>query len=56
MPTPPTTPKTTKTEMISFRTTPTLLELLDRLAKRDNTDRSSVIRERLEALQPATTR
>ncbi len=57
MPTPTTdAPKTpTKSEMISFRSSPTLLELLDRLAKRENTDRSTVIRERLEAT-PSPTR
>ena len=37
-----------KTEMLTFRGTPTLKELLDRVSRRENLSRSDYIRETLE--------
>ena len=43
-----------KTEMLTFRGTPTLKELLDRVSRRENLSRSDYIRETLERALPAT--
>ena len=43
-----------KTEMLTFRGTPTLKELLDRVSRRENLSRSDYIRETLEKALPAT--
>ena len=43
-----------KTEMLTFRGTPTLKELLDRVSRRANLSRSDYIRETLERALPAT--
>ena len=41
-----------KTEMLTFRGTPTLKELLDRVSRRENLSRSDYIRETLERALP----
>ena len=41
-----------KTEMLTFRGTPTLKELLDRVSRRENLSRSDYIRETLEKALP----
>jgi predicted DNA-binding protein len=41
-----------KTEMLTFRGTPTLKELLDRVSRRENQSRSDYIRETLERALP----
>ena len=43
-----------KTEMLTFRGTPTLKALLDRVSRRENLSRSDYIRETLERALPAT--
>ena len=46
------TPQTPKTEMITFRGTPSLKNLLDRVSKQENVNRSDLIRETLERALP----
>ena len=41
-----------KTEMLTFRGTPTLKALLDRVSRRENLSRSDYIRETLERALP----
>ena len=48
----PTKTLTPKTEMITFRGTPTLKNLLDRVSKQENVNRSDLIRETLERALP----
>ena len=50
------TPQTPKTEMISFRGTPRLKNLLDRVSKQENVNRSALIRSTLERSLPTVTR
>ena len=47
--------KTTKTAMITFRGTQTLKNLLDRVSKQENVNRSDLIRETLERALPTVT-
>ena len=49
------TPQTPKTEMISFRGTPKLKNMLDRISKRENLSRSDFIREMLGRVLPTPT-
>ena len=46
------TPQTPKTEMITFRGTPSLKNLLDRVSKQENVNRSDLIRITLERALP----
>ena len=46
------TTKKTKTEMLTFRGTPSLKNLLDRVSKQENVNRSDLIRITLERALP----
>ena len=46
------TTKKTKTEMLTFRGTSTLKNLLNRVSKQENLNRSDLIRETLERALP----